>query len=136
MDIMPIYYVIGLFILLVALFSLRYEITFLKTTKVGAFIWTVSILNFLTLATLILILFLHSMLDRIFVIKAIVALLLVLFLVSAIQLVSRRRLFNALQLKLREQRSDMVRDMRDLIDEKKREKIRYKYGKNDNKNGA
>lgn len=130
MNIMPIYYVIGIFILLVTLFSLRYEITFLKTTKVGPFIWTVSILNFLTLAALLMVLFLHHMLDGIFVIKAIVALLLVLFLVSAVQLVTRRRVFTALQLELREQRSDMIRDMQDLIDEKKREKIREKYGNN------
>ena len=133
---MPIYYVIGLFILLIALFTLRYEVSFLKTTKVGPFIWTVSILNFLTLAVLILILFLHHMLNGIFVIKAIITLLLVLFLVSAIQLVSRRRLFRALQLEIREHRSEMIRDMRDLIDEKKREKIREKYDKLDSENGA
>ncbi|MFH1513831.1 MAG: hypothetical protein ABIG42_00040 [bacterium] len=127
---MPVYYVIGLFILLVALFSLRYEITFLKTAKVGTFIWAVSVINFLTLAVLLLVLFLHHLMDKLFVIKAIVASLLVLFLVSAVQLVTRRRLFRTLELQLRDQRAEVIREMQDMIDEKKREKIREKYKKN------
>ncbi|MBU1023614.1 hypothetical protein KKB99_04910, partial [bacterium] len=104
--------------------------TFLKTAKVGTFIWAVSVINFLTLAVLLLVLFLHHLMDKLFVIKAIVASLLVLFLVSAVQLVTRRRLFRTLELQLRDQRAEVIREMQDMIDEKKREKIREKYKKN------
>ena len=127
MNIIPIYYVIAIFLMLAALFSLRYEIIFLKSNKVSTFIWTVSILNFLTVIALIVVLLIHHLMSQIFVIKIILVLLLSLFFISAVQIISRRRLFASMSNQLQKKRDKMIHDMMNMIDEKKRDKIREKY---------
>jgi ABC-type transport system involved in cytochrome bd biosynthesis fused ATPase/permease subunit len=127
MNIIPVYYVIAIFLMLAALFSLRYEITFLKSNKVSTFIWTVSILNFITVVALIVVLLIHHLMNQVLAIKIILALLLSLFIISAVQIISRRRLFAAISNQLQKRREEMIHDMMDMIDEKKRDKIREKY---------
>ena len=127
MKIIPIYYVIAIFLMLAALFSLRYEITFLKSNRVGPFIWTVSILNFITVIALIVVLLIHHLMNQVLAIKIILALLLSLFIISAVQIISRRRLFASMSNQLQKRREEMIHDMMNMIDEKKRDKIREKY---------
>ena len=127
MNIIPAYYIIAVFIMLVALFSLRYEVTFLKSNRVGPFIWTISILNFITIISLLVILLAHHLLDQIVVMKIILLLLLLLFAISSIQIITRRRLFGQMQKQISKNRHDMIRDMMNMIDEKKRDKISKKY---------
>ena len=129
MNIIPIYYVIAVFIMLVALFSLRYEINFLKSNRVSPFIWAVSILNFITILALLVVLLIHHKLDQIFAIKIILILLVSLLVISAVQILSRRRLFSDMRKQLTQQRKEMIRDMMSMIDKKKRDKISEKYEK-------
>ena len=113
--------------MLVALFSLRYEYLFLKSNKVGWWNWGVSILNFLSLFGLLTVLLIHHRLDQLLVLQLILNLLLLLLITSLVLLVSRRKLFVKMERELNRERDQMIRDMRELIDEKKREKIRKKY---------
>ncbi len=129
MNIIPVYYVIAVFIMLAALFSLRYEINFLKNNRVGPFIWTVSILNFITITALLVVLLVHHTMDQIFAIKVILILLLSLFVISTVQILSRRRLFGAMRKQLHNQHHAMMRDMANMIDKKKRDKISAKDDK-------
>lgn len=117
-----------------ALFSLRHEIYFLKTTKVGRFGWTISILNFLVVLCLIIVLLSHHLFPQPHVLLVVVTLLILLLIISAIQLISRRRIFIKLQRELRQSKKDLILEARDLIDEKKREKIRENYKKEKEEN--
>ncbi len=127
MKIIPVYYVIAIFLMFAALFSLRYEIIFLKSNKVSKFIWTVSILNFITVIMLIIVLLIHHLMDQVLAIKVILILLLSLFVISAVQIISRKRLFVSMSNQLQKRRKEMIHDMMNMIDEKKRDKIREKY---------
>jgi hypothetical protein len=128
MDIQPVYYGIAVFIMLVALFSLRYEIAFLKSKRVTPLMWFVSILNFLTVISLLVVLLGHHKMSNLLVLKLILTFLIMLLIISTVQLLLRRRLFVELARELAEHKRSMIYDMRDIIDEKKREKIRKKYG--------
>ena len=127
MNIIPVYYVIAIFIMFVALFSLRHEVNFLKSNRVGPFIWTISILNFLTIISLLVVLLIHHTMNQIFVLKIILLLLLLMFAISSVQILTRRRMFGEIQKQLSKNRHDMIRDMMHMIDEKKRDKISKKY---------
>lgn len=127
MNIIPVYYVLAVFIMFVTLFSLRYEISFLKSNRVGPFIWIVSTLNFLTMISLLVVLLVHHLLDQILVLKLILLLLLLLFAVSSVQILTRRRLFGEIKKQLSKNRHELIRDMINMIDEKKRDKISKKY---------
>ena len=128
---MPVYYIIAVIIMFASLFSLRYEISFLKNNKISLFGWIISILNFLIVFSLLVVLLLHRFLNEIYALFTIVTLLILLMIVSAIQLVTRRRMFKAMKEELMDQKLEMISDMHALIDEKKREKIRKKYSKDD-----
>jgi hypothetical protein len=136
MDIQPVYYGIAVFIMLVALFSLRYEITFLQSKRVTPLMWFISILNFLTVIALLVVLLAHHKMSNLMVLKLILTLLIALLIISAIQLLLRRRLFIDLSRELAEHRRSMIHDMQDIIDEKKREKIRKKYGDDEHKDSV
>jgi ABC-type transport system involved in cytochrome bd biosynthesis fused ATPase/permease subunit len=125
----PAFYIIAVFIMLTGLFSLRYEISFLLNNRIGIFGWAISILNLLLVCALVVVLLVHRYMNEIYALFVIVSLLILLLIVSSIQLISRQRLFRAMRKKLIDQKTDLIRDVYDLIDEKKREKIRKKYDK-------
>lgn len=120
---------VALLLWFLPLLTLRSEWQFLTTTPdVPRSQWVLSISVFVLFLVMDLLLLGHQYFNVLFLTTMILAALLLMILCSMLLMTGRLRIFARLASQSREERRAMIDGVRDLIDERKREKIRAKYG--------
>lgn len=125
----PGLYLLALFLWLLPLIALPSELRFLRRTPgVPPSQWVLSGLIFVCFVILNLTLLFHPILNILVLTTIVLSMLLLMIVLSMMLLNGRMRLFTKLSEERRAQHREMLEGVRDLIDEKKREKIRARYG--------
>ena len=115
---------VGIVLLTVLVFTLRSEMAFLSQHRSLRLQLALSLISIFVLLLLTMISLFHWLLSPIFALTALLALLPVLLILAPLILILRARAFAALAKSRLEEQRKLVREVMDLIDQKKLEKIK------------
>lgn len=128
----PGLYLAALVLWFVPLLTLHHEWRFLtRTPDLPRSQWILSIAILVLFITMDLLLLLHTRLDPLSLTTLLVGCLLLSIVCSMLLMTGRLRVFTRMQADSRAERRAMIAGVSELIDERKREKIRQKYGEED-----
>jgi hypothetical protein len=116
--------VVGVVLLIVLVFSLRSEIAFLSQHKNLRLQLFLSMLSIFVMLLLTLVTLFHWLLSPIYEFTAILALFPILLILAPLILWLRAKSFTALAKDRLEEQKRLIREVQELIDERKREKIK------------
>jgi len=116
--------IIGLVLLVILVFTLRAEVTFLAQYRTHKVQTALSLLSIGVMFFLTLTLLLHWSLSPFFVFTTIMLLTPLLLILAVVILYLRAKAFTALVKQRRRDQVQLIREVQELLDEKKREKIR------------
>lgn len=116
--------IVGIVLLVILLFTLRAEMTFLAQSKEHRLQFVLSLLSLFIMFLLTLTTLFHWVVRPVTAFTLIMALLPLLLILAPLILLLRARAFARLAKSRMEEQKALMREVQDLIDEKKREKIR------------
>ncbi|MCG3151008.1 MAG: hypothetical protein GEEBNDBF_00274 [bacterium] len=120
---------VALFLWLIPLLTLPHEWRFLRNTPgIPVSQWVLSVSVFVLFAVMDFMLLFHPLFNIIELTSVVMGCLILMILCSLLLMTGRLRLFTRLQAERRAERREVLEGIRDLIDERKREKIRARYG--------
>jgi len=114
----------GLIMLAVIVITIRSELSFLSESKTQKLQLVLSVLSLVVLTYLTLTWLLHWNLPPVYVVTTTMLLVPILLVLAPIILWLRSRSFRKLASERRQEQEKLIREVQELLDEKKREKIR------------
>ena len=116
--------IIGFLLLVILVFTLRSEISFLRQYRKHKAQMVLSLLSLAIMVFLTLVLLFHWSLDPFYAFTAIMLLTPLLLILAPLILYLRARAFRTLTRSRMEEKKQLIREVQEMLDEQKRQKIR------------